>query len=90
MTDPDANNNIDDAGGRFTVELAADGSGPPAAVRLRHWLKLAKRSHGLRCAGVAAVPEVPTDHLAQTNAVAGHWRPSGRAIHRAAGAGLTR
>jgi hypothetical protein len=37
---------------RFLVELRAEGPGPPAAVRLRRWLKAALRQHGLRCVSV--------------------------------------
>jgi hypothetical protein len=71
---------IEDA---YIVELTADGSGPPVGVRLRHWLKAAKRQHGLRCDGVAPVTEFPSGAMAVTNH-AGHWRPNGRAIRRAA------
>ena len=58
---------------RFSVELTADGDGPPADVRLRRWLKLGLRCHGLRCVGVADVPEVPTGGMAVTNRP-GKWR----------------
>ena len=83
VADPTA----DLAGDRFTVELVADGNDPaegPAAVRLKRWLKAARRSHGLTAVAVAPVAEVPTGHLAVTNAPANRWRPNGRAIRRAA------
>jgi hypothetical protein len=69
---------------RYIVTLAADGHGPPAALRLRHWLKLARRCHGLRCDGVAAVPDVPTGGMAVTNPP-NQWRPRGRALRPAVG-----
>jgi hypothetical protein len=68
---------------RFFVELAADKHGPPWPIRVRKWLKEAGRSHGLVCEGVTAVADPPAGHLAVTNH-AGHWRPNGRAIRRAA------
>jgi hypothetical protein len=58
---------------RFTVGLVADGDGPPAAIRLRRWLKEGLRTHGLRCDGVAGVPDRPTAGMAVTNAP-GKWR----------------
>ena len=47
---------------RIRLTLVPDGPGPPAAVRWRRWLKMAKRSHGLRC--VAYDGGDPADDLA--------------------------
>jgi hypothetical protein len=42
-------------GERYLVELRAEGAGPPAAIRLRRWLKACLRSYGLRCVSVEEV-----------------------------------
>jgi hypothetical protein len=53
--------------GQFTITLEAAGIGPPLAVRVRKFLKLAMRAYGLRCVpapslATQAVPIPPTDN----------------------------
>lgn len=45
-------------GERYLLVLAPVGPGPPAAVRLRRFLKLALRGHGLRCIRIELQEEV--------------------------------
>jgi hypothetical protein len=45
---------IPDESRLFTLELRAEGDGPPAVIRLRRLLKASLRNFGLRCVDVRA------------------------------------
>jgi hypothetical protein len=47
----------------YTVTLRATGDGPPAAVRLRRFLKAALRQYGLRCIGCEEVTQRTADRM---------------------------
>ncbi len=40
----------------WRIDVRAVGPGPPVAIRLRKFLKLALRGYGLRCVGVELKP----------------------------------
>ena len=48
-------------GEAWAIHLAAEGEGPPLAVRIRRFLKRALRSYGLRCTAISGSGDNLTD-----------------------------